>query len=1312
MANSFDQFDQGDGNPFDRFDAPGVAVEQANQFDQFDAPDTGANPFDQFDDITLTGRAKESGKGFGRGLRGAIAAIPKGTAELLEGLGRKLGAGPALRVQDGRIVEATAADSAFYKMGEAIEGIGADALSADPEYADLFTTKLGEGLGAFAAIAATTAIAPQTLPARLAVGAGAGALMGGAEGAREAREAGIPEEDVFKTFLLNAGVGTSEVLPVTRLLNRLGPQAKSQVFNILRQGITGAVEEGGQEVGQQFLQNVIASKVVEYDPERNLFAGTKESGEVGGAVGAILNTVAASIGTRRGRGAVQEPPPSPAEGAMPVTEPAPAPPEGGVVPEAVIEPAVEPVVDAPAVPQPWEMSLSELEESLAIKKMTDEEIEISLFGEEGSRRYRKLERRANSIYATHEETNRASDEMAAMEDALTEQQQNRLFGVGETDVQVEDLKDYVRAIQDVDVDSPEAMGKSLRWAITKVGDKTNPADMRPEQQVAYATLQHAFREARRLGFDSAKVSAAALEASASRFTDPEDAMFMLRRFAKGEPPAQRQQPALQPPVTPIPTVEAPAAEIPKYAASINLERIEAPDDVKRVITQVAEANREFTGQRRGKFSHEATQALADSMGMTEKQLLKRRRGQALNAEEATAARALHVQAMDRLTETAAVLQKEGGNSDEQVAAFDRELARYNLVAGQVAGIATEAGRALSAHRIVVGSKTDRAKARALKELLEGRGGRERLEDIASKITGLDDPAQVAKFARDSFKATTFDKVYEVWINNLLSGPQTHVVNMTSNALINLWTQPEQLIAAGLGKVLPRAVKGDKVFVEDVLARQYGLVEGAKDGLRAFAHVVRTGDTTDPLTKLESVQHEAIKGPLGKVVRIPGRMLTAEDAFFKTIGYQMELRQLAMREAINRGLKGEKKAEFIAGVLRDPETVAPDLHLAAVDAGRYLTFTKPLGPAGQAINRFRNTVPGMRIVIPFLRTPVNIVKFAAERSPLGLVMKETRDNLMAGGAKRDVQLARMGLGTAVGVAIASLAADGLITGGAPQDENERRVWYQAGNQPYSIKVGDKWYAYGRLEPLGMILGISADLGILLKSAPEMVNDPEVQDATQKIAASILISASRNVTSKTWLRGVSDVIAAVNEPERYGERYLTGLLGTAIPTGVAQVARTQDPVLRDAQTAMEALKARIPGQSQKVRPRRDLFGQPIVREGGVGPDLFSPVYVRRAQDDPIATELLRLEVFPGRLGKSIGGVRLDADQYGAYQEVAGNFLHELLGKVVGSPMYQGQRDFAKERLMRKMIASSRSMARDYMMGIYPELRVERVRRKVGR
>ena len=606
----------------------------------------------------------------------------------------------------------------------------------------------------------------------------------------------------------------------------------------------------------------------------------------------------------------------------------------------------------------------------------------------------------------------------------------------------------------------------------------------------------------------------------------------------------------------------------------------------------------------------------------------------------------------------------------------------------------EAGRALVSFRKSVSG--DR-RAAEIKDVIEQFGGRGKIEDIAERMAALDTDESIARFSRAIVKPTLKDKVFEVWINSLLSGPKTQAVNFLSNSLVTLWVVPEKVIASGISAAR-LAPKEDKAFFSEAAGEAVGIVEGIVEGTAAGVRAFRTERTTDPFTRLEVAREPAIGGKVGRVVRIPGRALQATDEFFKAIGSRQSINASAIRHARAEGLSGRAAAERIDELRRNP---TDEMLEAAANRAREQTFTKPLGPLGASVTKVLDSTPGGRIIVPFIRTPTNIIKFAGERSPFAPLMKDVRKNLKAGGAARDEQLARMVMGSAVSTTAAYYAAQGVITGGGPTDPNERRVWLQD-HQPYSIKIGDTWHAYGRLEPLGILLGAAADFA----DGRDRMNDEDAEDLATLIAA----SATKNLISKSWLRGVSEMVNALEDPDRYGERFVQNLAGTLVPTGVAQVSDAMDPTWREVYSINDKIRSRVPGMTDALFPRRDVWGEPIKSEGGVGPDILSPIKKKSARVDPVNKKLLDLKVFPSKLKKEISGVELTPVQYDDYQTAAGRLSKAVLDQVVAQPQFDRLPVFKQEEMVRKIISKSRSTARKEVIQRYPEIGLQAVEQKI--
>ena len=782
---------------------------------------------------------------------------------------------------------------------------------------------------------------------------------------------------------------------------------------------------------------------------------------------------------------------------------------------------------------------------------------------------------------------------------------------------------------------------------------------------------------------------------------PLGAASRMRRLGRAIPRAKgaADETAI-PDAAPSPAASATSTAFPpkpEFAGNINLSKLQTSDDVKASLVDVAQANDDFMPARRGVVSQAETQRLADEMGMTVDDLLKRREGQAFNAHEALAARQLLIQSREEWIAAGRVADASGG--DEAEIAFLAAQARHAAIQEQVAGMTAEAGRALNIFGKLAASPLGRRDEIAA--IIQQAGGSDQVRKMAAMVADLDDPAAAA-FARQAFKPKMSDYILELWINGLLSGPRTHITNILSNTMATLWQLPEFAVAAGLGAARGGA---DKVFFSELFPRAFGLVEGGKDGLRLAGRAFRTETPSDMVTKIETRVHRAIPGVVGGVVRTPGRALLAEDEFFKAINYRSDINGQAVAVARGEGLTGRALAARVAE-LRDEPTA--EMIEAAVKHARTMTFTAPAGDIAGGVMRIRAAHPMMNFIIPFVRTPAKIVEFAAMRSPFGLLMRKVKDDIARGGRARDLAVARMGVGTSIGAAVASLAAEGHITGGGPSDPRARAAMVADGWQPYSIKIGDKYYSYQRLEPMAMLFGIAADMADIAAQVETGDLDP--------VAGMVAASIAKNLTSKVWLSGPVDAMEAMTDPDRYAQQFINRLAASAIPTGVAHVAQEQDPIMRDARTLLDSIMARVPGYSADLPAQRDVWGEPIVRKGAWGPDLLSPIFTSERKNDPVNNELLRLGNFPLKPDRKIGGIELTPVQYAEYVEIAGKPAKRMLDLIVGAAgsdqaaRWAALPDVAKRKVVDDIMRTTREAARGQMQIKYPDLLVQKIMEKV--
>jgi len=743
---------------------------------------------------------------------------------------------------------------------------------------------------------------------------------------------------------------------------------------------------------------------------------------------------------------------------------------------------------------------------------------------------------------------------------------------------------------------------------------------------------------------------------------------------------------------------------PEFAGNINLNKIDSPDQVKNVIDEIAVTNDGFMEARRGvvKFGSDGEElaALAKETGLTENDLINRKSGSAFNAETAYAARVLNIESATNLTKLAKKAQGTDATAEDMFA-FEEALNRHVAIQEQIAGITAEAGRTLRSFRETVAS-ADVLRSKAIKDYIQAKGGGDRIEEMATFISNLDTPEQIAKFTKDAVKPKFKDKLQELWINSLLSSPSTHIVNVVSNGIVAATRMPEYAVASLLGA----GRKGsDKVSFTETGGRIYGSMYGFLDGMRAFKNaLIDPSSVDDPLTKLELQRQNSISGIKGEVIRLPGRFLTAEDQLFKSVGYRQELWGQAIRKAKSEG-KGIKRAYEI---MDDPAKNFPDIELKARDTARYQTFTNPLGPTGQSVQKIIQNHPWTRYIAPFVRTPVNIVKYAGQRTPLGVFAKSYKEAIKKGGAEADLARARVIVGSTAMASIAMLANDGLVTGRGPADYREKSILRETGWQPYSIRVGDSYYAYNRFEPVGILFGLAADWTDIYKYTDKKFadgNKPELEELATMLAASF----TENITNKTFLTGISDFINVMFNPDRYGEASIQRFLASFVPTASYYVRKNSDPLIRDSQSVMDAFYNRIPGLSTELPARRNVFGEERRFQEGAAPEFlgtvgktFSPVAKSTITNDVVFNELVNLKITPSTPKRTIGGVDLTPKQYESLlMEMIPLQTKAKLEFLIKSPDYQALLPLQKTDAIKTIIQNDQKAARDLTAATYPNI-----------
>lgn len=787
-------------------------------------------------------------------------------------------------------------------------------------------------------------------------------------------------------------------------------------------------------------------------------------------------------------------------------------------------------------------------------------------------------------------------------------------------------------------------------------------------------------------------------------------------------------------------VIAPAAPLPEGAPKIegkiyiNHARINSADDVKAVLQEMADLDADaINSKRRGVVSNEQTIRESAQEYKDLNDLLGREPGP-MTAAKAVAARRLLTSSGEQIVQLAQKAQAlEATPAD--LYNFRRAMAVHYAIQSEVIAARTETARALQSWAIPAGAT--KARTQAISDLIARQGGAGDLQSLAKAVATVgNNPTALNAMAHELGRGKFGKALYQVWINGLLSSPKTHAVNILSNAMVAAYAIPERYVAAQFSK----AFYGGEIQAGEAAAQVFGLVKGVRDGMRlAVAGSKAEGigglsDVFDAFAKTEievnAVSAEAFglkpEGGLGwgidllgKAVNVPGNMLGAEDKFFKAIGYRMELQARAYREASSEGLEGEEFAARVVDILNNPPE---NLKAEAIDAAHYQTFTTPLGKQGQSVQLLLGRVPGARIVVPFLRTPTNIMKYTFARTPLAYMSGKIRADIAAGGPRAAQAHARVAMGSMIMLSVMDMAAEGTVEGRGPLDPRVRKSWLDAGHMPYSVKIGDRRYAYNRLDPIGMMMGLGADMAEIFANADE-------EDAGMLATAGVLALAN-NLASKTYMSGIYDFIAAVDpsNPTSNPAKYVENFAGSLVPYSsfLRNTAQVVDPMLRDARTVtldpetakvdpvatwldgmQNRMRKGIPGLSDELPAMQTLWGEDIETASGIGwaYDFISPLASKADDPDPVEAIILENKIPISAAPRVIEGVRLNGEEYRDFVKEAGKPAKEYLDRLVASEGFKRLSDGPdgmKAEIIRDVINNFRDRAKAVMMQKNPKLR----------
>ena len=355
------------------------------------------------------------------------------------------------------------------------------------------------------------------------------------------------------------------------------------------------------------------------------------------------------------------------------------------------------------------------------------------------------------------------------------------------------------------------------------------------------------------------------------------------------------------------------------------------------------------------------------------------------------------------------------------------------------------------------------------------------------------------------------------------------------------------------------------------------------------------------------------------------------------------------------------------------------------------------------------------ILPFRKTPANILVRGVEYSPIGLLKSLTYDLAKVKKGEMNASEAIDNIsagftGTMLLGAGVFLAAQGLVRGHGEDDEKERKFNELMGHQAYSLELpsGDS-ITLDWLAPEALPFFVGVNIWEATKGSDKEFNLSRILNAVSNITEPML--------EMSCLQGLNDLIEGIGESTSEDTSGLMAMLASAatsyltqgIPTLFGQIERTGEEnrfttyttenefLTGDMQWFLGKTSAKIPGWDYSQIPYIDAWGRKeasgVALKRGLN-NFLNPAYTSKIEESDMEKELLRLfqqtgdeGVFPTR---AYGTLRIDgeeifltAEQYIKYATMKGEKAYSILTAMTKSSSYKTMTDEEKVRAVNEAL-----------------------------
>ena len=552
--------------------------------------------------------------------------------------------------------------------------------------------------------------------------------------------------------------------------------------------------------------------------------------------------------------------------------------------------------------------------------------------------------------------------------------------------------------------------------------------------------------------------------------------------------------------------------------------------------------------------------------------------------------------------------------------------------------------------------------------------------------------------------------------SMLGNARTHIRNVLGNAIFVPLRYAKDLMAAGGELIATKAGWMDEQDRTKAITVSRELRDFAAADAEIMEKELRGNGKYNPAQEILNARR-ILPGFLETLSRKNGDFLETEDWIFLRGAYTRALSQALAHsgfttEELYNTPEGQKALNNARRLAIEEAQKATYRDFSAVAA--MLNRTKKL--------EGKSRITGILLegVLPFTKTPINILKRGIEYSPLGIasgigsIISGARDGNLNVAQVID-QLSAGLTGTGIAALGWLLARAGLLRGKRKDDDEENFEKLQ-GYQDYSLQFGDLSLTIDWAAPTALPLFTGAALAELMDSDEDL----ELKDAWDA-----MMMIAEPMTSLSMLDGLNSTLQSAsygtdNMWATVATSALTSYLGQAMPTLLGQLARSIDGTRRstyvDKNSQMPAgmqrfiqtsIQNKTPGWEAQKTPYVDAWGREDTVSSkflGALENFLSPSYINMVKTTDVDTALKELydvtgaDVLPKTPTKEIGKRDLSADEYVALAKDAGSTKYTLLTQLLSDPRYLALSDTEKAAAVKKIYDYANAAAKYHVDDTY--------------